>query len=483
MPIATSCDCGRQLNLKDELAGKTVKCPQCGNPLKVPGGKATSTAVATPPPVSSRSSGANPRPGAPSKPPPPKEEPKAGPKLLMGNFKSLDDFDESGAVKKKKKTYDQEEMSVLDVGTTGGAMAQLAAEALKDTEDKPKYRCPGCGKGLKPDDVICMRCGTNAKTGRRIGETGFTLSRGRLIGVGIVLLICGAGAAWHFTRPPEKTREDFKQMRVQEDVDEKTSVEASFAAKLVADGTEHGELLLHASYLGMDALPHLEKIVRSGTSAQKKVAVRLLETLAYNGYRSKDAVDALASLQRDPDPNLRERAIEALFWSAVEPKTFAFYWRPTEDDPQKRTDVAKEYEMPFVDNREQLEAAGLKMRKDPKTKKLFGNFGVQPTPVNLIPEAADRLEEFWRGESDRRNKLSVLIQTVRAGRKDLMRELIKYLENEPNTELGFSPSAADKNRAWRCLSGVEGKQWRRHDHWKAWWDATGQKLYPPPKKK
>lgn len=37
MPIAVACSCGRQIQAKDELAGKTVKCPGCGNPLKIQG--------------------------------------------------------------------------------------------------------------------------------------------------------------------------------------------------------------------------------------------------------------------------------------------------------------------------------------------------------------------------------------------------------------------------------------------------------------
>lgn len=38
MPIALDCrSCGRELKLKDELAGKKVKCPECEKVLTVPG--------------------------------------------------------------------------------------------------------------------------------------------------------------------------------------------------------------------------------------------------------------------------------------------------------------------------------------------------------------------------------------------------------------------------------------------------------------
>ena len=37
MPIKAACQkCGQSFNARDELAGKTVKCPKCGGALKVP---------------------------------------------------------------------------------------------------------------------------------------------------------------------------------------------------------------------------------------------------------------------------------------------------------------------------------------------------------------------------------------------------------------------------------------------------------------
>ena len=39
MPIQVKCanaDCGKSLRIKDELAGKTIRCPGCQQPMKVP---------------------------------------------------------------------------------------------------------------------------------------------------------------------------------------------------------------------------------------------------------------------------------------------------------------------------------------------------------------------------------------------------------------------------------------------------------------
>jgi hypothetical protein len=36
MPIPVACDCGARLKVRDEAAGKTVKCPKCQSPIRVP---------------------------------------------------------------------------------------------------------------------------------------------------------------------------------------------------------------------------------------------------------------------------------------------------------------------------------------------------------------------------------------------------------------------------------------------------------------
>ena len=43
MPIQVACKCGQRFTAKDALAGKTVKCPQCGQPLKIPTARPAST--------------------------------------------------------------------------------------------------------------------------------------------------------------------------------------------------------------------------------------------------------------------------------------------------------------------------------------------------------------------------------------------------------------------------------------------------------
>lgn len=113
MPIRVSCSCGKTLAVKDELAGKAVRCPACQKPVKVPAAGATSTGVqagATP----ARTPAA--RPAAP---------PPSG-----GNLDDL--FEEEGMT--------------LRSGPT----------------------CPQCLTELKPGAVLCTRCGYHLQTGQRL---------------------------------------------------------------------------------------------------------------------------------------------------------------------------------------------------------------------------------------------------------------------------------------------------------------------------
>jgi hypothetical protein len=45
MPIKVACQCGQAFAIKDEMAGKTLKCPKCQQPLKVPARPAAASAA------------------------------------------------------------------------------------------------------------------------------------------------------------------------------------------------------------------------------------------------------------------------------------------------------------------------------------------------------------------------------------------------------------------------------------------------------
>ncbi len=80
MPIVVRCACGVKLKAKDELAGKTLKCPKCKQPLLIPAAEEDGYAVAEDPatsPPAQRPSPVVARPASPAtkvkKRPPPKD--------------------------------------------------------------------------------------------------------------------------------------------------------------------------------------------------------------------------------------------------------------------------------------------------------------------------------------------------------------------------------------------------------------------------
>lgn len=476
MPITTSCSCGRKLNLKDELAGKTVKCPQCGAALKVPDGKSTATAVATPPPRSAPAdSKIIEKPSAPAK-----KKDDAGPKIVMSNFKSLEDFDDAGNLKKKKKTFTKEEEAASEVGTSGGEMAKIAAEALTAEKNKPKHRCPGCGKGVKPDDVICIKCGTNIKTGRRLGESAFTLSRRTMLIVVGILAISAAGAFYHFTKipPPPPGRANEEAVKQEQGEIEDTLAKLK---EIVEDGdADHSRALAHVANTGADALPVLSAAVRNGSPGARRKAVKLMEMLAYNGYRTEESVRALGGLARDPDTTLKEWAAEALMWSAWDLPQGQQYWPASEGDPGKKTDVSKMHLLPFNVCRQMLADAGVAVKKNPKIGKIDHSDNM-PRRTAVVPLAGYKLQKFYEAETMQSTKLTRLIQAVRAGRKHLIERLIWYVEPEPCKNLGFTPSQVDQERSLRAIREATGRGTRRYLDLMAWWDSNGKNQFPPPK--
>jgi hypothetical protein len=119
MPIKVTCQCGKSFAAKDELAGRAVKCPNCQQPLRIPGAPAAAPVggIAAPLPSAAPRQPAAPAPAGFSPP---------------GGAHSL--FDEVG----------------LKQAPAGSSM------------------CPGCAAPLPQGAVICIKCGYNAKLGRRM---------------------------------------------------------------------------------------------------------------------------------------------------------------------------------------------------------------------------------------------------------------------------------------------------------------------------
>ena len=117
MAIKASCgNCKTSFNAKDSLAGRKVKCPKCGEKLRVPGEKVASAAGAAP------------------------------------------------ARKKKKK--------VNPSAGTFNVMDELLDEAKVRGKSKGTV-CDDCGAELEMGATICIECGFNLETGSRLRTDAF----------------------------------------------------------------------------------------------------------------------------------------------------------------------------------------------------------------------------------------------------------------------------------------------------------------------
>ena len=111
MPIRVQCACGKSMAVKDEFAGKAVKCPGCQKTIRVPA--ATTTA---PPAAASKSKAAT--------------RPAAAASAAQGGLGGL---------------FDEEGMHAASGPT-----------------------CPACAAAIKPDTILCTSCGMNLQTGERM---------------------------------------------------------------------------------------------------------------------------------------------------------------------------------------------------------------------------------------------------------------------------------------------------------------------------
>lgn len=119
MPIVFSCQCGKKLQAKEEYAGKSVKCPGCGQVVKIP-------AVASGTPIAG---------------------PKAPAQAPMRAPSSVKQTTPAPSALKKP----------------AGGIAEKPVATPKKTITKKKHVCSACGAEVFPDDVICINCGNKLK--------------------------------------------------------------------------------------------------------------------------------------------------------------------------------------------------------------------------------------------------------------------------------------------------------------------------------
>jgi hypothetical protein len=125
MPIPVKCSCGKSFSLKDELAGKAVKCPACQNVIKIP---VPGKVVASASPTAGKPAAGQ----AAPKPPAAKGTPAAKGPSALPKAELEDLFAQEGFQVKTGKT------------------------------------CPNCFESAPKEAVLCVKCGFHFETGSKI---------------------------------------------------------------------------------------------------------------------------------------------------------------------------------------------------------------------------------------------------------------------------------------------------------------------------
>jgi hypothetical protein len=141
MAIELACPkCRQKYRLKDELAGKKAKCAKCGESIHVPAAAPVAAAVAP------AAKAPAPKPPAP-KPAAPKPTASAAPAkpVIADALPDLSDlFDDSFPV---------------------------AAQPSRLESTSSGSSCPKCGGSLGSNAVVCVKCGYNKQTGKKLSTS------------------------------------------------------------------------------------------------------------------------------------------------------------------------------------------------------------------------------------------------------------------------------------------------------------------------
>ena len=123
--------CEKKISVRAEYAGKKAKCPGCKNPLRVP----------------------SPRPKRSS----------TGVPIAAGTG----DSNSSGAGEKSYSLADLAEMEA-NANAEIKELSHKAANRPNSIRIEGGKDCPGCGSSCKPDAVICVHCGHNFDSGKKL---------------------------------------------------------------------------------------------------------------------------------------------------------------------------------------------------------------------------------------------------------------------------------------------------------------------------
>lgn len=241
MPISVKCKCGKGLKVRDDLAGKAIRCPGCGAVVKVVGEGAPVSGRGKPAVPGKPSTSVKPRPSTKSMPATPQKP---------------------GAPTSKP----------ADLGLLG-----LPDDIMPKIDAAPTEKCPKCGALFYKGDIFCTACGLDFKTGKPVPQRKVRRS---LWWVKALVVLVIVGAICYFvhrkffgpkdpkdTKPIDRGPVEVDRFAKMREVLEANPPDPSAIAEALA---EHG----------LDAIPFFQEILREAKHHKVHVQLGLAHAIA-----------------------------------------------------------------------------------------------------------------------------------------------------------------------------------------------------------
>ncbi len=170
--------CGHEFAVKDEVAGRSVRCPKCGELVTVPAApsKTATPASAAPPPLTKPPSlekapaAAAPGKTAPAIPSPRVEAKSQAPpaQFVEADYPEVLEDDDEFRLEVPIEKPPLVIPSVTNAPPLAAKPAPAAPAAPKERQAEERAPCPGCGQSLAVRSVICPSCGYHKGLQRRV---------------------------------------------------------------------------------------------------------------------------------------------------------------------------------------------------------------------------------------------------------------------------------------------------------------------------
>lgn len=164
MAIQARCSCGKTIAADDKFAGRRVKCPDCGEPISIPGAS-TAQSVSSSLNVSCQCG-----------------KSFAAKSALAGRTVECPSCGQPVSIPNEQAETVAHGSAGDDLEAVGSDMAGLLDE-IGMQATRTGVRCPNCRSDLEPAAILCVACGYNLETGKLLKTDSF-VAKSKFSGVG-----------------------------------------------------------------------------------------------------------------------------------------------------------------------------------------------------------------------------------------------------------------------------------------------------------